>query len=294
MNPSLLHGTVTVPDLDAALLLYRDLFEQRLIDVSPIGSAEAAAWGASALVGARSAVLQPPSGAPVYVRLIEQPPTPGHQPGRHTGWAALELSVKDADALHARLVEKGYEIIAAPRPLSFTDKLYPMQARGPGGETLYLNEVRGSLPNTDLPVAQCWVDRLFIAVMGCRERTRALDFYNALLGTATGGTYEIDYQVVNRAFGLPQGTITALSTVADGRCVLFEVDQYPAAATPKPTQPGRLPPGVALIGVAADRPPKGAYWRSAPAPRRHAPYFGAAVGVLDGPDGELTELVRPI
>jgi catechol 2,3-dioxygenase-like lactoylglutathione lyase family enzyme len=290
MTPRLHHGTVTVPNLDDALLLYRDVYEQTVIDRTPVGAAEAMAWQAPALDGADSAVLQPPSGAPVYLRLIEQPSPPGFHPGTHTGWSALELTVKDADAMHARLVEKGYHIIAPPKALAFTDKLYPMQARGTGGEVFYLNEVRGSLPTSELPMAQCWVDQLFIAVMGCAHREHTLSFYNTLLGTGTGGTWEIEYTVVNQAFDLPAGTITALSTVSDGRIVLFEVDQYPPVATPKPVQAGYLAPGVAIIGVHTKHPPAGADWLAPPAPRAHAPYFGRTVGIVRGPDGELCEL----
>ena len=290
MNPRLMHGTVTVPDLDDALKLYRDVYEQELIETATVGAAECAAWDAPHLAGARSAVLQPPSGATVYLRLIEQPSTPGFRSGKHTGWSALELSVKDADAMHARLVKEGYEIIAPPKMLAFTDKLYPMQSRGPGGEAFYLNEVRGSLPTSDLPMAQCWVDQLFIAVMGCKHRAHTLDFYNTLFGTTTGGTWEIEYNLVNQAFDLPAGTITALSTVADKRIVLFEVDQYPPVATPKPVASGWLPPGVAIIGVSATLAPVGTYWVAAPAVRDHAPYFGKTVGVVRGPDDELCEL----
>jgi catechol 2,3-dioxygenase-like lactoylglutathione lyase family enzyme len=290
MKPRLLHGTVSVPDLDEAFKLYRDQYEQRVVETSTVGALEAAAWNAHRLEGARSAVLQPPSGAPVYVRLIEQPATPGFRSGKHTGWSALELSVKDADAMHVRLVNAGYEIIAPPKALSFTDKLYPMQARGPGGEAFYLNEVRGSLPTSDLPMAQCWVDQLFIAVMGCQHRQKTLDFYNGLLGTGTGGTWEIEYTVVNQAFDLPAGTITALSTVSDKRIVLFEVDQYPPVATPKPVASGYLAPGFAIVGVGAEHAPASVNWASAPATRAHAPYFGKHVGVVRGPDGELCEL----
>ena len=291
-GPRLAHGAVCVPSVEDALRLYRDVFEQTLVHSGVVGAAEAAAWQAPALAGARSAVLQPPSGAPVYLRLIEQAnPTVGYRPGTHYGWAALELSVKDADAMYAKLQTVGTPIIAPPKPLSFTDMLYPMQARGPGGEAIYLNEVRGDLPSSDLPMANCWVDRLFIAVMGCRDMRASLAFYQALLGTTTGGEWEMPYSVMNLAFGLPATTAHKLATVADRRTVLFEADQYPSAATACPQPVGGLPQGVAMIGVRVDRLPVAATWISPPMQRAEAPYFGATVGVVRGLDGELTELV---
>jgi catechol 2,3-dioxygenase-like lactoylglutathione lyase family enzyme len=290
-GPRLLHGTVCVPSLDNALMLYRDLFEQTVVHTATVGKSEAAAWEAPALAGAKSVVMQPPSGSPVYLRLIEQVEPVGYQPGTHYGWAALELSVKDADAMYVRLLAAGTPIIAAPKPLSFTDKLYPMQARGPGGEAIYLNEVRGDLPSSDLPMAKCWVDQLFIAVMGCRNMEASLAFYHALLGTGTGGQWEMPYSVINLAFGLDASTAHKLATISDRRTVLFEVDQYPTQATPRPQPAGGLPQGLAMIGVKVDALPTVAHWIVPPAVRLDAPYFGAMVGVIRGPDGELTEIV---
>lgn len=291
-GPGLAHGTVCVPDLNEALALYRDVFEQRVLSDDRVMEAEAAAWSAPTIAGSRTVVLQPPSGAPVYLRLIEQQLPPRYKPGTHLGWAALEISVKSADAMYERLQARGTPIIAAPKPLPFTDNLYPMQARGPGGEALYLNEVRGPLPGMDLPIAKCWVDQLFIVVKGCRSMSESLSCYHAWLQTATGGEWEMPYQVINLGFGLAADTKHKLATVADGQTVLFEMDQYPAQATAAPANVGGLATGISVIGVAVKKLPRDAPWLIAPAKRLHAPYFGATVGVLRGPDGELLELIE--
>jgi hypothetical protein len=289
-GPRLAHGIVTVPNMDAALAIYVGLLEQKIILDTLINDAEAQSWHAPATIGARTVVLQPPSGAPVYLRLIEQAAPAGYRPGTHTGWAALELTVESADRLHQRLVAANVPIIGAPKSLAFTDKLYPMQALGPGGEALYLNEIRGNLPNSDLPMSRCWVDELFITIAGARNRETTLDFYNQLLGTSTGGTWDIEYGVINRGFGLPETTKHLLSTCSDKRVVLFEVDQYPPMATPKPKSAGSLPPGVAAVGVSVAASPIEAAWISPPAMRADAPYFGRTVGVIKGPDDEVLEL----
>jgi hypothetical protein len=293
-GPRLAYGTVCVPSMEDALALYEGLFEQRIVLRTTVTTSEAAAWRAPALAGAQSVVLQPPSGVPVYLRLIEQADPPAYKPGTHYGWAALELSVKSADEMYTRLQSAKTPIIAPPKALSFTDKLYPMQARGPGGEAIYLNEVRGDLPSSDLPMAKCWVDQLFIAVMGCRNMAASLDFYHALLDTATGGQWEMPYSVINAAFELPATTAHKLATVSDKRTVLFEVDQYPAIATVRPQPKHGLPQGVSMIGVRMNAPPAGAVqWLLAPVRRDVAPYFGATVGVVRGLDGELVELIWP-
>jgi hypothetical protein len=74
--------------------------------------------------------------------------------------------------------------------------------------------------------------------------------------------------------------------------VLFEVDQYPSTASAAAALPGCLPAGVAMIGVRVARLPARAAYISPPARRAHAPYFGAQVGVLRGPDGEWVELIE--
>ncbi len=288
---SLALGTVCVPDMNSALALYAGLLEQGIVADSFVSVDEARAWQAPQMARARSVVLQPPSKASVYLRLIEQPDPPHYQPGTHFGWAALELAVKSADDVYARLLKANTPIIAAPKPLSFTDKLYPMQARGPGGEALYLNEVRGNLPSSDLPIAECWVDKLFIAVLGCRDMAASLHFYNDLLGTSTVGQWEMPYSVINAAFQLPTTTAHKLATVADHRTVLFEADHYPAAASPRPCDDGRLPQGVSMIGVRVQQPPGFAEWITPPTVRAHAPYFGAMVGVVRGLDDELLEII---
>lgn len=292
---TLSHAVVCVPSLAGACDYYVRLLQQRVVSRDVITRAEALAWHAPQAEGAASVLLQPPSGAPVYLRLVEQATEAAYQPGTHFGWAALELTVADADAVHALLVANAKPIIAPPKPLSFTNNLYPMQARGPGGEALYLNEVRGNLPTNDLPIAQCWVDHLFIAVLGCQDRAASLAFYQSLLGATASDFYEIPYTTINLAFGLPLTQLHALSTVADERNVLFELDQYPPQATAKPTTDRRLSAGVACIGVRLASAPIARIaqinWLTPPSRRAHAPYFDAMVGVLKGPDGELIELV---
>lgn len=65
-GPRLLHGTVCVPSLDAALVLYVDLLEQNIVERGVVSGHEANAWQAPKSAGARSAVLQP-------LPLTEQP-----------------------------------------------------------------------------------------------------------------------------------------------------------------------------------------------------------------------------
>ena len=90
---------------------------------------------------------------------------------------------------------------------------------------------------------------------------------------------------------LPISTKHALSTCNDGRIVLFEVDHFPASATPKPCDTGELCAGVCVVGIAVDRFPDHAEWLETPVIRASSPYNGALVGVMRGLDGELLEMV---
>ena len=56
-------ATLTVADLDRSIALYRDWLDHRLIEHGALDEALAASWGAPKTAGARTAVLEPASGA---------------------------------------------------------------------------------------------------------------------------------------------------------------------------------------------------------------------------------------
>lgn len=291
-------GTIAVGDLDASRDAYERLLEYRTVETGRVDEALACAWGAPAIADAAFAVMQPASGADVYLRLVEQPPVASFEPLVTYGWAALEFCVRDVHGVAARLADSPspFAIIGAPRGLDGLDGITAMQARGPDGEICYFTQIDADPPGFSLPRADSFVDRLFINVLAASDMAGTQRWMVRHLGCAVGRErMEIVYTMLAQAFDVPPEQRFAISTMVDGSAVFVEVDQMPPQARPRPRQPGWLPPGIALttLSVAALDVGVGTDALLAP-PAQHAGplYDGCRSATLLGPDGALFELVE--
>lgn len=296
MTPA--HGTIlgglsTVPDLDAALACYRDVLGLDLLYQGPVPDGLAASWGTPASAGARHAVLRPGSGSHCWFRLVEQPHHPAFEPTTTFGWGAFECSVEDVYGWPARLAGSGFTIVGEPRVLPGMDAFVPMQVLGPGREMVYLNQVFGDMANTDLPRARSPTDRIFIVILGTPDRAASCAWYRDRLGLDLADTFELPYQMINEAFGLPKDHISALTMVQAGRMPIVEVDDYPSQAQSRARHPGMLPPGNALVTLAMrDLDGCKVEWIAPPVHRQGPLYEDRRAGTTTGLAGELLELVE--
>lgn len=286
----ILGGTVATPDLDGSLADYCDTLGLHLVERGVLGDL-AAAWGAPALADARMAVLMPASGAPAHLRLVEQSLPAGFRPTTTYGWNAFEITVQDVHGWPARLADSGFEIVGPPKAIPGLPSFTAMQMLGRGREMIYLNEVHGDTPTADLPRARSPVDHVFILILGVPDLALALDWYRERLGLEEGGRYTINYTMINRAFGRPDGTPTTLAMAQKGRMPIVEIDGYPAEARPRDVPAGGLPPGNALVTLAVDRLPELA-WITPPVRRNGPVHGGRLAATTRGPAGELLELVE--
>lgn len=285
-------ATIVTAQFDDTLKAYKEVLGYEQIEKGQLSEAMATHWGLPKLAKNRLAILAPKSGVPVFLRFIEV--THAKQSRPSCGWFALEICVKDVEALYKRLIKtETFTPFAEPTPLAFTDRVYPMQCRGPAGEILYLNEVRGSLPNIDLPIANSDVDHLFIAILSAADMEHANEFYCSLLNMSVNERHEIAYKTINRVHGLPLETRHNLSTLGGPRQVGLEIDQYPGLANPpRPITEETMISGVLMVSFVSDI--------QGVLPERHicstevlsqAPYNGAKSTILIGPAGERTELI---
>lgn len=288
-------GTVTVPSLDAALTAYRDLFGLIEVERAPVPADLAASWGCPANADAASALLQPTSGAPCFIRLVEQPVPDAFVPTTTYGWASYEISVQQVFDWAERIaaVDAGVTIIGPPKEIPSLPFFVAMQMHGPGKEMLYFNEVRMDTPTTDLPKAASPVDHIFITILAAHDRVASVAWYRDVIGLDEADSYTLNYTMINKAFGLPDGTQSSLTMMQAGRMPIFEIDDYPPQATARPHDPGHLPPGNALVTMAV-RSFEGlaVEWISPPVTRDGALYAGRRAGTVRGPSGELLELVE--
>lgn len=290
---TILGGVVTVPDVDAALSDYQGRLGLRLVERGELSTDLAHSWGCPASAGARMATLQPDSGAPCFIRLIEGRVPDDFRAMRSYGWAAYELTVQDVFGWPERLAGSGFEVIGPPRQIATMPYFVPMQVFGPGREMLYLNEVAADMPNCDLPKAQSSTDHIFVAILAATDRMAAVDWYARTLNLDIMDTHVIPYTMINKAFDLPADHLTAITVVQKGRLPILEVDDFPAATTPRPCPPGALPPGNALVTLAVRSLDALDIDGIAPPVIRAGPlYAGRRAVTLRGPAGEIVELVE--
>jgi len=287
-------ATLTTPELDAAIGRYRDWLEYRVVETGQVPAALAASWGAPASAGRRYALLQPASSEPVFLRFVERDRCPEFRPLTTYGWAAIELCVRDTLAVNARLERSPFRIIGPPRELDGLPTIFPMQVQGPDGDVVFLTQIRGDLPEYDLPRARTLVDRLFIMVLACSDMRASMRWFSETLGVGLGREIEITYSVLSAAFGLPDAHRHTIATGVHERDCFLEFDQYPPQAAARPGATDVLKPGIALVTLARpdlDRIPAHA-WILPPQPCRHLLYGGCRAGTLRAPDGTLVEVVE--
>lgn len=293
------HGTIlgglsTVPNLEAALKGYRDCLKLDVVEQGELSEDIASSWGCPANSGSAYAVLQSSSGEPCWFRLVEQPDHPGFKPTTTYGWGAFECTVEDVWHWPGVVEDAGFTIVGPPKKLENIEPAFiPMQVLGTGREMVYLNEVLGDLPQTDLPRAQAPVDRIFIVVLATPDRPASLAWYRDAIGLELGEDYTLPYSMINDAFGLSADTLTTISMVQGGRMPIVEVDDYPAEATGRTRHQGMLPPGNALVTLAArNLDDHKVDWISEPTSHEGALYEGRRAATTIGLGGELLELVE--
>jgi hypothetical protein len=279
-------ATVLAPDADATARRYQDCFGYTLVESGAVPPALAQAWAAPAMAGRRYHVLAPASGTPVFLRFIQAEPPPAYQPLRTYGWAAIELCVKNVQATHERLKNSPFTIIGPPKALDGAPAIWPMQVQGPDGEIIFLTEIRADEPHARLPRAKSPIDELFIAVHACADLAATRAWFETTLSLTGAETFELAYTTLSRAFALPATQKHQIAVLAHATDAFLQLDQYPPTATPRPTHPGELPPGIAIVtfltgasGATASTGPPGIL------------YAGAPCHTLRTPDGAILELI---
>jgi len=290
----ILCGTVVTSGFAISLTDYVRELRFEIVEQAQVSPDLARSWGAPAQVGRPYALLRGTGSAGGFLRLVEGAPVEGYSPLRSFGWAAFELTVKDAFALHARIDKQAFRVIGEPKLVPGFDNFIPFQVAGRAGEVLYLNTVlQGSMAGLDLPHAVAEVDHMFIAVLAAEDRAATVRFHVEALAFEEGETYVIPYSMINESFGLPDAFTTAMTMTQTGRLPASEVDQYPPEAGERPRATGELPPGNALVtfAVASLDAVKAPFLE--PPTRREGPlYAGRRVATVRGPSSELIELVE--
>lgn len=271
MGP-VLHGTLVASCADTVAAAYAHSFGFTPVADGPIPLAQAVAWNLPATAGLRMLTMASASGAARWLRVIEVPDCVPAEPLRRHGWMALEVNVRDVDALAETLRAPGspFRIIGEPAFLEISDQIRAMQVVGPAGEVLYLTEVRAPVPPFELPLHSADpVGALFIPVLSAPQRETAARPYEALAGRAA---LRVDTRitVLNAAFGRARDAQYPIAVLQLAGCALIEIDEV-HEALPAALNDCGLPSGIAMVSLALAG--------------------GGAARLLQGAAGEFTELL---
>ena len=148
-------------------------------------------------------------------------------------------------------------------------------------------------PSSDLPRANSPADHIFIVILATPDRAGTVEWYRERLKLDAGGTYTLEYTMINKAFDLPEGTQSSITMVQKARLPIIEVDDYPDAAVVRPGDSRRLPPGNALVSLAVDNlDALDLDFIASPCARTEMPYGGRRAATVFGPAGERVELIE--
>ena len=232
-----------------------------------VSAAQARAWRQPALLDRAWCELGSASPlAPALLRLIERPGAAPRPTRLSHGWLALEILVRDVDALAPRVAQAGFEIVGPPADLDVSPAIRAMQAIGPAGEMLYLTQVRQPVPPFDIPLssgipASDDLGGLFIAVLSTPSREAVIQACAAFEPLQTL-RFDTRITVLNRAWGQPLDKRWPVATLQWAAGSLFEIDEVAMPQTAQPPgqpDPSQLPSGLAWVSL--QRP---AGWADAP------------------------------
>jgi len=287
-------GTISVTDLDRSIAAYQNSLYQTVIEKGELSDAHAQRWGLGSVAGARYAVLQTPLNPLSSLRLIEVGGLP-HTPAISLGWNAFEITVKDVFGLAAHLQDSEFTVVGPPKRVDGFTSFVPMQAFGPDGEVLFLNQVFHSDDDTDLPLAGSAVAEIFIVVLASPDREASANQYAQALGMSFGGTHQLRYGLINRAFGFDSETLQTITMVQNARTPFLQTDQYPPQAESRSVHPNGLPMGNSMVSLWVDDLDRARHGFTAVggvARMEGEWYKDRKVALVRGCAGELVELIE--
>ncbi len=128
--------------------------------------------------------------------------------------------------------------------------LRAVQVTGPGGEALYLTEIRRAPPGFELPRTIAPVGRVFIAVLASADLELSREALERALGARRITDHPLAVRALNHAHGLAPGSRHRVSSMQLRGAAAIEVDQYPSSARTRSTGTG----GIVAVSIRAPGP----------------------------------------
>jgi hypothetical protein len=287
-------ATHCVPDLNACIPVYRDLLDYQLIDEGSLPESLTTTWVTPDMSGMPYVLLQPASGAEVYLRFIETGNVGGYWPPVTQGWIATEILTTDPDALLEKFQGTAFTRIGGPADLYASPKsARALQMAGPAGELMYFTRILPGGSRFGLHGAKSFVDRPFIMVVGGTSMADIHEFYGGVLGLWVSEIDPFHIGQMSRVLGLAPATSYPVSLARiPGRSFLIELEELPPYIERRTVPEGQLPEGLAMVSfTSASLSELNLDYRAEPRSIDLPPYNGRKVAVIEGPAGEWLELI---
>ncbi len=247
-------NTVAAPDISLVESWYSEWLGYTVAERGEIDAGLAASWGAAAMAGRPYVVLQPESGADVFLRIVEIDEVAGYKPMTTLGWNAFEIIIDDVYKLNDRLLKSPFKIIGEPESLGGDlDFIHAMQVQGPAGDILYLTCDRVRAADTLLPPSGAFVGRPFIAILAGNGVDTTQSFYCEKFLMKRDEDMDSAIGVIADAQGLPSDHVFGMGFMFLGQTGNFiEFDGYGDEYGARPQTDGQLPPGCSTVSFSVD------------------------------------------
>ena len=207
-------------------------------------------------------------------------PTPFAAPG----WSAMEVLVKDLDALFEQL-PAAFTVLNPPAALSFSDQIRAMQVAGPAGELIYFTEVSGEVPGFALPTPTRQVNQCFVMINAVSDIQQSIAFYAELLKCEAPSPMPARVSILSRTNGLDEDHRHDIAPIALGPGQLFELDQW----VQRPQDSGStIPCGWHSLSLRREGPPPNGLGSERRSVMTNIDCFD-----IETPDGERIEWLCP-
>lgn len=283
--------TIGAPSIDAVERWYSTWLGYSVVEKSEVSAALASSWGAPNAAGRPFVVMRPATGEDVLIRAVEIEPVEGYKAMTTWGWNSFEIIVNDVDDLHERLKTSPFRHIGGPANLGGgTSSIRAAQYIGPAEEVLYFNCETGDRSKSALPDPGDDVGRTNIVILAGPSVEDGMAFYRSAFSLPKGRFFQTPVGIIAKAQGLPEDTVftMGISRLRE-RGNAIEFDQYPEGAAPRPSAPGHLPPGNAMVTFNVDSlDAVKVDYDTEPIME----YAGHRSATFVGPSGELVELIE--
>jgi catechol 2,3-dioxygenase-like lactoylglutathione lyase family enzyme len=287
--------THCVTDLDKEIDVWAKYLDYTMVERGSLGADLCATWDAQAEAGTSYAVMQPASGADVFIRFVETGERVGYWPPVTWGWNATEILVTDPDALAVKLNDSPIRRFGGPADLYNQPKApRAIQTLSDSGAMLYFTRIQPGGSRYGLHGAKTFVDRVFNVVLGGPSLDELQHFYAHSMGLRVGDPMMFTMTLAAQACNASPDTPFPICVAPlRARNSILELDEYPENSAPRPRDSGRIPGGMSMVSfiVASLEQPQLSY-RAPPTAVAAAPYHDRRVAVVEGPAGEWLELIE--